>query len=135
MLKKNVTLGWHIIPQSNVGVKLRAQVKLHLENGHHSRPLFLDWGTTELFKQSSHCEHVPTLRNMMLMHVVQNYEEWEPPEIPQHLAEIYGQEIYTYLNYYCSCFLAPPLGKKFGSSLQRISQSKHEDRDVSNISY
>ena len=87
MLEKSVMLGWHIIPQSNVGIKTQAQVKLHLESEHCSRPLFLDWGTIELFKQCSRREHVPTLRNIMLMYVVQNYnQDWEPPEIPQHLA-------------------------------------------------
>ena len=87
MLEKNVTLGWHVIPRSNVSVKTWSQVKLHLESESCSRPLFLDWGMIELFKQCSHCECMPTLRNMMLMYVVQNYnQEWEPPEIPQHLA-------------------------------------------------
>ena len=87
MLEKNVTLGWLIIPWSNVSVKTRAQVKLHLESECHSRPLFLNWGMIEFFKQCSHHECVPTLHNMMLMYVVQNYnQEWEPPEIPQHLA-------------------------------------------------
>ena len=86
MLEKSVTLGWHVIPRSNVSIKTRAQVKLHLESKHCSRPLFLDWGTIELFKQCSHRERVPTLRNRILMYVVKNYKEWEPPEIPQHLA-------------------------------------------------
>ena len=141
--KKNVTLGWHVIPRSNVSIKTRAQVKLHLENKHRSRPLFLDWGMIELFKQCSHREHVPTLHNMMLMYVVQNYKEWEPSEIPQHLVVDLDKLKYTVRRFthiwiiivlpvFRSTFF---LGKHFGSSLQRISWSKHEDRDVSNISY
>ena len=83
--EKNVTLGWQVIPQSSVGVKTRAQVRLHFENERRSRPLFLDWGTIELFKQCSRRERVPTLRNMMLMYIIQNYEKWDPTEIPEHL--------------------------------------------------
>ena len=84
--EKNVTLGWQVISQSSVGVKTRAQVRLHFENERRSRPLFLDWGTIELFKQCSRRERVPTLRNMMLMYIIQNYKKkWESTEIPEHL--------------------------------------------------
>ena len=44
---------------------------------------------------TGHCEHVPTLGNMMLTYVVQNYKEWEPPEIPQHQAVDLNKLKYT----------------------------------------
>ena len=50
--KKSVTLGWGEIPI--VPLKTHGQKQKYECNQHRSRPLFLDWGLEEIFKQCDH---------------------------------------------------------------------------------